>query len=289
MTDLSAPLTPSLLHERSDFYLTLAQAFLTPLTREHFRAMVDLLADDLADLDRSLTYGLNPELQALCAALSRLSGHEELLFEYSRMFLQPPREAALNVCLALDGVMMGGTVSEIELFYRHHGVERGDHFKDLPDHVSVQLEFVSYLYGRAAQGLDIDSPEPQAAQAAQHFLCAFVSRWLPYFESGIERAGRHLELKANPYLPLARMLAIAVRQDAVANPNWLKPKKQVEAALSQARHLYASRGIRPEDMADMERKLRAKGLSTDHLQVALDLRNEAMGLSAKCPPDPRRR
>lgn len=289
MTDLSAPLTPSLLHERSEFYLALAQSFLTPQTEEHFRAMADLLADDLADLDQSLAYGLARELKNLRAALSELGSQQDLLLEYSRMFLQPPREAALNVCFFLDGAMMGGTVSEIELFYRHYGIERGDHFKDLPDHVSVQLEFVSCLYGRAAQGQENDSPDLESEQAAQHFLFAFVSRWLPHFESTIAKAGRQLELKANPYLPLARILALAVEQDALANPQWLKPKKQAELAMDKARQTYASRGITPEDMADIERKLRANGLSTEHLQVALGERNAALGLSAKSPPDPRRK
>ena len=145
MIHMNEPLPPSLLLERSEFYLTLAQSFLTPQTEEHYRAMVDLLVDDLSDLDLCLSYGLEPQLEALRTALSKFSSHQELLLEYSSMFLQPPREATLNVCFALDGAMMGGTVSEIELFYRHYGVERGDHFKDLPDHVSVQLEFVSYL------------------------------------------------------------------------------------------------------------------------------------------------
>lgn len=289
MTDLNVPMTPSLLHERSEFFLSLARAFMTPQAQAHYQAMVDCLADDLADLDQELGYELNLPLEALRGAFARLSSHEELLIEYSSMFLQPPREVNLNVCFALDGAMMGGTVTEIEQFYRHYGVERGDHFKDLPDHVSVQLEFVSYLYGRAAQGLQNDNPDPEAEKAAKHFLYAFVSRWLPHFESGIAKAGRHLELKSNPYLPLAQILGAAVAKDALAHPEWLKPKKQSEIAMDKARQTYASRGVTSEDMADIERKLRERGLSTDHLKVALDDRNAAMGLSAKSPPDPRRK
>lgn len=285
MTNMSDPLTPSLLQERSEFYLTLAQSFLTPQTQAHYRAMIDYLVDDLADLDRSLTYGLETQVAALRAALSKLASPEELLLEYSRMFLQPPCEAALNVCYPLDGAMMGGTVSEIALFYRNYGVERGDHFKDLPDHVSVQLEFVSYLYGRAAQGLENGTPDTEAEKAANHFLYAFVSRWVPHFEAGIEKAGRHLELKANPYLPLVRILAAATQRDAVVNPDWVKPKKRVEVAMDKARHVYASRGVTAQDMTDMERILREKGLSTDHLHLALDERNEALlGLSANSSP-----
>lgn len=289
MTNMTFPLSSSLLQERSEFYLTLARSFLPPQTEEHYTAMVDYLADDLADMDHSLAYGIETQLDALRSAMSRLSNHEELLVEYSRMFLQPPHEAALNVCYPLDGAMMGGTVSEIEMFYRNYGVERGDHFKDLPDHVSVQLEFVSYLYRRAAEGLENGKLDTEAELAAGHFLYEFVSRWVPHFEAGIEKAGEQLELKANPYLPLVRILTAATKRDAAVNPDWVKTKKRVEVAIEKARMKYSNRGITPEDMAEIERKLREKGLSTDHLQVALDKRNEVLGLSAKTPPDPRRK
>lgn len=289
MTDMSDSLTPTLLHERADFYLMLARAFLTPMQLDHYQAMANLLADDLADLDVSLGYGIGPHVDALRAAMGRLSTHEELLVEYSSMFLQPPRAATLNVCQPLDGAMMGGTVAEIEDFYRHYGVERGDHFKDLPDHVSVQLEFVSYLFGRAAEGIGEGEPDTEAEKAAGHFLHQFVSRWLPHLELGIEQAGKKLELKANPWLPLVRMLAVAAGHDAVPNPDWVKPQKRVDLAMEKARRDYAAKGITAEAMAEIERKLREKGLSTDHLQVDLDQRNAALGLSAKQPPDTRRK
>ena len=288
MTDMSDSHVPTLLHEKAEFYLMLARAFLTPMEPAHFEAMTEMLAEDLADLDISLGYGIEPQLEALRAAMSGLSRQEDLLVEYSRMFLQPPREATLNACFPLDGAMMGGTVAEIEDFYRHYGVERGDHFKDLSDHVSVQLEFVSYLYGLAAEGIGQGKPDTDAEKAAGHFLHQFVSRWVPHLELGIERAGRKLELKANPYLPLARILAVATAHDAAANPDWVKPRKRVEAAIEKARRDYAASGITAEALADIKRKLTEKGLSTDHLDVALDRRNEALGLTAKTPPDPRR-
>lgn len=281
--------TPALLHERAEFYLMLARSFLAPMEQEHFLAMTDLLADDLADLDHSLGYGIGPQLDALRSAFSKLSSQEELLVEYSRLFIQPPREAPLNVCYPLDGAMMGGTVSEIEDFYRRFGVERGDHFKDLPDHVSVQLEFISYLYGLAAEELENGKQDAEAEKAARHFLHEFVSRWAPLFEAGVEKAGEKLKLKANPYLPLARILSAATGRDAAANPDWVKTKKRVEVAIENARMEHAQNGITPEKMAEIERILREKGLSTDHLGIAPDKRNEAMGLSAKSPPDPRRK
>jgi TorA maturation chaperone TorD len=288
MTDMSEPLTPSLLQERSEFYLMLAQAFLPPKSEEHFRAVADFLADDLADLDTALGYGIGGELEALRHAMSRLGTQEALLVEYSRLFLQPPREATLNVCYALDGAMNGGTVSEIENFYREHGVDRGEHFKDLPDHVAVQLEFVAYLFGRSADGIESGAADAEAEKGARHFLFQYVSRWLPHFELALETGGRRLEL-ANPWLPLTRMLAAAVARDAAPNADWIREKKRVDVAMDKARQMYAAKGITPEALADIERKLREQGLATDHLQIAPESRDAVMGLTAKTPPDPRRK
>jgi hypothetical protein len=53
--------------------------------------------------------------------------------------------------------------------------------------------------------------------------------------------------------------------------------------------MYAAKGITPEALADIERKLREQGLATDHLQIAPESRDAAMGLTAKTPPDPRRK
>ena len=64
MTDMSDCQIPTLLHEKAEFYLMLARAFLAPMEPEHYEAMTDLLADDLADLDASLEYGITPQLDA---------------------------------------------------------------------------------------------------------------------------------------------------------------------------------------------------------------------------------
>ncbi len=289
MTDLSDSQIPTLVKERADFYLMMARAFLPPMAAKDVAAMTEFLADDLADIDASLGYNIAAEVGMLRQAFSRLEGHDALLVEYSSLFLQPPREASLNACQPIDGAILGGTVAEIEAFYRNFGIERGDQFKDLPDHVSVQLEFVSYLYGQAAASIAEGGENREAESAAGHFLHQFVARWLPHLELAIERSGLKLELKANPYLPLVRILASAVAKDAALNPDWVQPKPRVEKAIEKARQDYSSRGITADALAEIERKLREKGLSTEHVQIALGQRNEAMGLSAKSPPDPRRK
>ncbi len=290
MNDMSEPKIS--LQDKSDFYLILARVFMTPQNRESYQAMKEYLADDLADIDQTLGYGLDSFLEAYRGEMAKIPSHEDLLIIYSRIFLQPPREAKINSGVYLDGAFMGGTVDEMSAYYLKYGLARGDHFKDLPDHVSVQLEFVSYLYARANEALQSGTPDAWAEAGAGHYLFQFVRRWLPRFHADLEKTTRELGeigLPANPYLPLVSMLASAMERDAVANQAWVEEKSRAEKAMDKARANYAARGITAEDMAEMERKLKEKGLSTEHLKIPVGSRDEEMGWIAKTPPDPRRK
>lgn len=288
MNDMSEPKIT--LQDKSEFYLIMARVFMTPQTQESCRAMKECLADDLADMGQTLGYELDSHLEAYRAEMAKISNHEDLLIIYSRIFLQPPREAQINPGVYLDGVFMGGAVDEMAAYYLKFGLARGDHFKDLPDHVSVQMEFVSCLYARAAEALLTGTSDADAETGAGHYLFQFVRRWLPKFHADLEKTTRELGeigLPANPYLPLASILAAAVVRDSVANPAWIEEKSRVENAMKSARANHASRGITPDDLAMMERKLKEKGLSTEHLRIPVESRNQSMGWTAKTPPDPR--
>ncbi|MFZ2300327.1 MAG: molecular chaperone TorD family protein [Gallionella sp.] len=291
MNNMSEPKTS--LRDQSEFYLILARAFMAPQTQESYHAMKEYLSDDLSDMDQTLGYGMDVHLECYRAEMAKISSQEDLLIIYSRIFLQPPREAKINSGVYLDGAFMGGTVDEMAAYYLKFGLARGDHFNDLPDHVSVQLEFVSYLYAQAADALLADAPDTDGAEAgAGHYLFQFVRRWLPKFHADLEKTTRELReigLPANPYLPLASMLAVAVARDSVANPAWIEEKSRVEKAMEKARANYAVRDITPENIAEMERKLKEKGLSTEHLKIPVGSRDKEMGWIAKTPPDPRRK
>jgi len=290
MTDMNKP--DLSLQDKSDFYLMMARTFMTPMSQEGYQAIVEFLADDLAELDMELGYGLGPHIAALREQLAKISSQEELLIIYSRIFLQPPSEAQISPGIYLDGAMMGGTVAEMENFYRKFNVMQGEHFKGLPDHIAIQLEFVSYLYARAAEAREMGKADNEAEAGAGHFLFQFVKRWMPKFHADLEKVTRDLDeivLPANPYLPLAGILGAAAARDAIANPEWMPEVSRVDLAMDKARADYVARGITEEDIAEMERKLKEKGLTVDHLKIAPENRNESFGWTAKTPPDPRRK
>lgn len=205
---------PAALEQRAEFYLCMARAFLPPGSDAVWRAFRDDLADDLADLDHGLVYGIEAPLAALRREVAAVPDAVHLLRTYSALFLTPPVPVTLNAGVYLDGAIMGPSVVALEECYRKCGLRRAEGFRDLSDHVSVQLEFAALLHGleaRAARG-----EAPPLIRAA-HFLEAFASYWLPYFCEALEKAtcaGR----SPNPWLPLARILGIAVATDAVPMP-----------------------------------------------------------------------
>lgn len=235
--------------ERAELYLCLARSFLPPAGEAAFAALRDMLADDLEVLCASLGYSVS--LDDFRIAVAGISDADALSRLYSKLFLAPPRRAQIHSGAYLDGGLMGRSVQALEACYRHCGVERRDEFRSPPDHVSVQLEFVAYLYASRP-----------AALAAGHFLGSFVTPWLPHFISDLEEAAA--QAGSNPYLPLARLLARAVARDAVPAPQDSKLARR-QRALARARRNRAARGVTPAELIEIERLLMEKGLSTDHL------------------------
>jgi TorA maturation chaperone TorD len=272
------------LAERGEFYLCLARAFLTPLQPQAFDALRDALADDLAELGGSLGFEFAEELADYRRAIAAVPGRAALLQLYSRLFIAPPRSIQINTGGYLDGAINGGSVAAMEDAYRRCGVERGAGFHDLSDHLSVQLEFVALLYFLSVEAIEAGTPLPEVRP--EHFLHDFVARWLPPFIRDLEHDAEDRGAPANPYLPLARILAAAVARDAVAPPI-PDARRRAHRAITKARHDRAVRGVTAEDMEFIARRLREKGLSTDHLAIPPELRDEAQGLTRKQPPSPR--
>jgi TorA maturation chaperone TorD len=270
---------------RADFYLCLARAFMVPDTREFFQAMRDDLAADLADLAEELGYDIGPELAEYQRRIQTVCDADELLQLYSRLFLQPPRAIHINTGVYLDGSFNGGSVVELEEWYRSCGLVRSSQFLDLSDHVSVQLECIAYLYTHA---LNAQEGNDGPVRTAGQFIGRFASRWVTPWCDDFIRAERELGLPDEPYHPLCLILQQAVRCDAEAMPDLNPANTRREKALALARHRQAGKGVTEDDMAEIRRKLEERGLTTDHLAVAPEMRDASRGWQRMTPPTPRK-
>lgn len=273
-----------LLSLRAEFYLCLARAFATPSDPRMWSALREVLADELGELAAELGYAIADPLSRLRDEMQRIGDPMQLLQVYSAIFLAPPAPARINVGMYIDGAMDGGSVKAMEEAYRQCGVERDPEFRDLSDHVTVQLEFVSLLYARQAACF-VGDGQALPVEPGQ-FLHDHARRWVDPLCADLARAAAERELAANPYLPLAQILQATVACDAVAPPVDARAARK-RNAIEQARAKYAGRELSAEDMATIKRKLQERGLATDHLSVPLEERDSAMGLGKKIPPGPR--
>lgn len=269
--------------ERAAFYLCLARAFATPSQPVACEALRVALADDLAELAAACGYRLDDALSVLRECVASFDA-QRLLVDYARLFVTPgERHPSLNTGAYLDGALAGGSVAAIETCYARCGLERQPGFADLPDHVSVQLEFVAWLFAAAAEAR-ADGREPPPI-AAREFLTRFVARWAGPFRADIESAGARFRLGAHPYAALARMLETAVAADAPPASTGTADGAGANPEIARLRAQYAGRTMGAEDVAFIRARLEADGLPSGHVAIPVDARDRVMGFETMRPPE----
>jgi TorA maturation chaperone TorD len=140
---------------------------------------------------------------------------EELNVHYARLFVGPLSLQAPpygSVYLDADHKVMGASTLEVRRYYREAGLEMDADFAELPDHIAVELEFISYLLQRAVAS-DNDADLKLWLERGHHFLDTFLGPWY-----------RRLcaEIRANSadgfYTPLAECTELLVSQGLPASP-----------------------------------------------------------------------
>jgi TorA maturation chaperone TorD len=266
---------------KAELYLCLARAFTTPTDPGFLAALRDDLPTDLEELGARLGYPIQPTLAEYRSAIAAVPHAEQLLVIYSRLFLVPgDHHPSLNTGAYLDGALAGGSLAMLEHCYARCGLERRADFRDLPDHLSAQLELVAWLF--AAEGQPGDRPPMRAGE----LLSRFVARWVGPFRADLEAAGSRFRLAANPYLHLARVLEAAVMREAAEDLSAQTADPGVDPEIARLRSQYAGREIGEEDLAIIRARLAADGLASGHVAIPEDARDRTMGLAAMPPPAP---
>jgi TorA maturation chaperone TorD len=135
-----------------------------------------------------------PDLSATARRLGEAysaSPGEELLVDYTRLFLGPARAIASpygSSWLEGEAALMQATSAAVAGLYEAGGFEVDDAFRDLPDHVAVELEFLYLLLFREAQSRTADDGAGLAAvaQLRARFLDEHLARWVGPFTAAIE-------------------------------------------------------------------------------------------------------
>jgi TorA maturation chaperone TorD len=168
------------------------------------------LFDSMLDAAQRIDPELAAHVQRLGAAFEA-EGPQELLVDYSRLFLGPVQALArpyASVWLTGENVLMQDSTMELLQLYEQGGFEMAEDFRELPDHVAVELEFLyllTYQLNQAQAAGDAESLQAlQVLRAA--FLEGHLGRWLGGFILAV-----HDHAQTDFYRELAELTELFVR------------------------------------------------------------------------------
>lgn len=297
---------PAMLLPMAETYLCLARAFLPPATPGMLEALGQDLLEDLASLHAEIpiSEATPARLDALRSSLEGIPDDQALLQEYSRLFLSPPAPAMLNLGLYLDGGIMGGSTRQMEAYYQRHGLERDASFRDLPDHLALNLQFLAWVLGAAAESSRNDgNRDLQYLQDARDLIARFTLPGVHTLMDKIQAAIKEHSLSTT-YEELTGLLEDVLRRDVKFLSTLLPTHVFQPTAVADDPDPASPDNIDPDEhlacricgtgfaagdaLAGMIARLQAEGLTTEHLAVCPDCRAETMGMRPLTPPTPKR-
>jgi TorA maturation chaperone TorD len=169
--------------------------------------------DTLLAAAREVDEALVPQAQALgdafCAAET-----QALLLDYTRLFLGPMQILANpygSVWLEENRTLMGDTTMAVLALYQEGGFEIDDEFREVPDHIAVELEFLYLLIFQENEARSSGDAARLTAVAdlKARFLGQHLGRWIGPFTEAVKGSA-----ESAFYRQLAELTALFVGREA---------------------------------------------------------------------------
>jgi TorA maturation chaperone TorD len=136
---------------------------------------------------------------------------EELAFEYARLFLGPGKHVSPHESVhrretgEQGGRLWGDSTVEVKRFIETAGFHYDEQYKGLPDHISVELEFMEAVIARERKAwADTDRDKALFCRGIEKkFVQEHMSRWIPAFCDKVSGAGE---------LPFYRAIALLTKR-----------------------------------------------------------------------------
>ena len=189
---------------RGSIYTLLSQCFMQP-TKELVNSIIDGTLNDAFENNIGLTEDKKVleklvKLKDFSTQSKKLFSEEvlrEMKAEYSRLFvgpghvLAPPYESVYKTKNEDNktGMVMGDSAVAAKQFYRSADLEISDNYKDLPDHITLELHFMGHLCTLESER-DEESEGDQASvrKMQVNFLKAHLGSWVSNFSQAISQA-----------------------------------------------------------------------------------------------------
>jgi len=116
----------------------------------------------------------------------------------------------------LDGErkVMGDSTIDVSMRYAEVGLELADHFKEVPDHVAAELEFMYFLILKEVEAIS-HSDFGQALdflKKQEEFFLSHLGVWVPQFADNVEKAA-----ETEFYKSLSKATRLFIKKDVEEN------------------------------------------------------------------------
>lgn len=297
-----SPFFDSLL-SRAELYLCLAKVFsAAELAQTSALIKTDLLPD---------FQSIAPELPALSSAwlqqfenaLNATHHPEQLMADYSRLFLTPPSPVSLNLGFYLDAGVMGRSGDALETYYHQYALEKSPDFHDLSDHLSLNLQWFAWIFAGLLENLEVldksqitlkDAAEVisnytlPAVQSLYHKAEAFTQEhavnrvWLLLLQLTKQQLQNDLQHLAD-YLP-EQSVSFDTTQKSTAEYISDSSVAEMQLACNRCQREF----IADEVLGGMVSRLEEAGVEADHIKVCPECKGETTELSRMIPPGAKR-
>lgn len=166
---------------RADFCRFLAACYYEPGPEFVQERLFDSMLDAAGHVDPQLAAGTRRLGKAFSAVET-----QDLLIDYTRLFLGPVDALAQpygSVWLGKEKTLMQDSTMAVLAMYEEGGFDLAEDFRELPDHVAAELEFLYLLLFREDQALrsgDVAAREA-IAPLKKRFLEGHLGRWIGPF------------------------------------------------------------------------------------------------------------
>ena len=200
--------------KREDIYGFIAGIFKEELKTEQIKEMIDtgvlnLFVDAGYDID--INFFINTPRQQI---------EEELAVEYASLFIGPGKHVPPYESIYISdnaGRYWGECTVDMKNWVEHYGLQISKRFESLPDHISIELEFMQKVIEQERLGWekdDIDTAK-RCVEVERTFLNKHIIKWVPEFcEKTIEAASLDF------YREIARLTRdFIMEEEQLLNPN----------------------------------------------------------------------
>jgi TorA maturation chaperone TorD len=179
--------------ERANCYRLLSACFYPP---GELQGIEDLFSDLAGLMGR-----LCPGAVGFSAEMRKSFAAWDLPVDYAKLFVGPfELRAPPYGSVYLDGErrVMGDSTLRVINMYREAGLSVDKSFKEMPDHIAAELEFMHYLASKAAEEFEGSAPGGALTSVAKQkkFMDELLGPWIPAFCERIRRGASSTFYKA---------------------------------------------------------------------------------------------